>query len=712
MKKRLIKALLCLLITVVTILITNEVKAVTFSGITDTYDDTQIVPYGKEITVNKSNEEELSINKTDIAELLGDNIMRIKDVGHFEVTVKNTSTQKEEKIKFFSWNVYMKNGKFYTYTDVNRRKKSSVLHSKVYLATEKTSEKKTIKVKEHFFAGGYINGKLDGKYITNHNVTKKYKRYFKYSFDKNFTTIEVNKISLNETKIEANGIVPVKQLVATVEPSNATYKEVTWSSSDDKIAKVDNNGNVTILAAGEVVITAKSHNGKTASCKIIISKVEPTEITLNKTSLELAVGRKEQLVAKISPDNATERDITYTSSNSKVAKVNQKGEITAVSEGEAVITAKTSNGKTAECKVKSKIIQLISLEFKDKELNTLKGDITQLSLVFNPSNASIFTLEYKSSNDAVASVDSNGKVTSKEVGEVKITATVNGDKTAECKIIIKEILVEKVTLNKDSLKMKSNETETLKATITPQNATNQQLTWTSSNPSVATVDSNGKVTTIKSGEATITVTTANGKKATCKVTVDDTLTGAEVGQILADAAKIVYDKHRSSFGYNVNYGSAAKRKTYNYSVNSRHVRTSSTKKYKYWVNCEGFCKTVMRWVGITDRSKYMATIRCSSWKVDGVSKVTRYGQTGYLASKVKSKLLPGDILIWRGRGSHLGIYVGDGRVVEISDSGVRNVPLSQYNSYRILKYIWRVTDARAALLDRNKLNGNLTGIEW
>ena len=520
MERKLIKALLCLLITVITIFITNEVKAVTFSNVSETYNDTKVVPYGKEITVDKSKDEEISIvGQTDVAELLGDNIIRINGVGYFEVTVKNTSTQEEEKIKFFAWNVYLKRGRFYTYTDVNRKKKSSIVYSKAYLATEETTKKKALKVKEHFFAnGGRIKGTLDGKYITNYYGKKKAK-YFDYSFEKQFVTVEVEKVSLNETNIEVDGIKAIKQLVATVEPSNATYKEVTWLSSNENIAKVDDNGNVTIKAAGEVTITAKTSNGKTASCKIKINKVEPTGITLNKTSLELAVSHKEKIIANISPDNATEKMITYTSSDNKIAKVNQNGEITAVSKGDAIITAKTSNGKTAECKVKSVVIDLLGISFKDKELTIPKGETQELSLILNPTNATIFTLEYKSSNEAVASVDSNGKVTGKELGNAKITVTANGTKVAECDVTVKEVLVEKVELNKDKLTIKPEKTETLKATITPADATNTKLTWSSSDESIVKVDDKGNITAIKNGEATITVATANGKKAECKVKV-------------------------------------------------------------------------------------------------------------------------------------------------------------------------------------------------
>ena len=158
------------------------------------------------------------------------------------------------------------------------------------------------------------------------------------------TSIKLNKSSLKLTKGSSETI------KATLTPSNAT-EEITWSSSDEKIAKVDKNGKVTALKAGKATITVKSASGKKATCEVTVEDgIMVTSIKLNKTSLEIIYGSTNKLIATITPSNATE-GITWSSSNEKIVTVNKNGEITTVAAGVAKITVKSASGKTAECTV-------------------------------------------------------------------------------------------------------------------------------------------------------------------------------------------------------------------------------------------------------------------------------------------------------------------------------------------------------------------------
>ena len=116
-------------------------------------------------------------------------------------------------------------------------------------------------------------------------------------------------------------------------------------------------------------------------------------------------------------------------------------------------------------------------------------------------------------------MDANGKVTGVKAGEATITVTTeDGGKTATCKVTVSEtsVAVTGVTLNKTELILDTGGSETLTATVAPADATNQKVTWKSDKPEIATVDDNGKVTAVKAGEATVTVTTQDGgKTATC-----------------------------------------------------------------------------------------------------------------------------------------------------------------------------------------------------
>ena len=179
---------------------------------------------------------------------------------------------------------------------------------------------------------------------------------------------------------------------------------------------------------------------------------------------------------------------------------------------------------------KTEIISATSLELSSENLTINKGEAAILKATIKPDNTSD-QVKYESSDKNIATVDSTGKITAKSGGTATITATV-GDLKKECKVTVKEVKVEKVTLNKTNITLNQTNykmitektvsgqpTATLKATITPSNATDKTIKYTSSNKKVATVDSNGKITAHLQGTATITATAANGKKAPCKLVV-------------------------------------------------------------------------------------------------------------------------------------------------------------------------------------------------
>lgn len=165
--------------------------------------------------------------------------------------------------------------------------------------------------------------------------------------------IAVTLISFNKTSLTLE-IRESETLTVTILPSNATDKSVTWSSTNSSVAAVS-GGKVTAKSEGATTITATTHNGKSAICTVIVNEpapevIEVTSISLNKTFLTLEIGESETLTATVSPSNATDKSVTWTSSDQSVATV-VNGNITAVGSGTATITATTSNGKTATCAV-------------------------------------------------------------------------------------------------------------------------------------------------------------------------------------------------------------------------------------------------------------------------------------------------------------------------------------------------------------------------
>lgn len=326
--------------------------------------------------------------------------------------------------------------------------------------------------------------------------------------------VAVTSVTLSKTSQELE-IGNTFQLTATVNPSNATNKHVDWVSSNSAVATVTPTGLVTAKSEGTANITATA-DGKSAVCKVTVKKpaVPVASVELDKTDVTLDAEETVILKATVKPDDATDKTITWASSNTSVATVDNNGKVTGIDNGTVNITA-TSGGKTATCKV-TVIVQVksITLDITSETIAVGKEPLT-LTATVNPSNAADKTVTWTSSNPSVATVD-RGAVTAVNSGTATITAEASG-KTATCEITV-IILVESVTLNKTELIIKEGVSETLVATVKPDSATDKTVTWTSSDTAVATVDSNGKVDAKVPGVAVIKATSGD-QSASCIVTV-------------------------------------------------------------------------------------------------------------------------------------------------------------------------------------------------
>ena len=332
-------------------------------------------------------------------------------------------------------------------------------------------------------------------------------------------SIQLNKTELRTTEGDKN------KLTVSYNPNNTTVdKTVAWTSSDNKVATVDKDGNVTSVGAGTATITA-TVAGKTATCKVTVSKKEVAleSIKLNKTAVSGKVGDSEKLTVSYNPNNTTvDKTVAWTSSDKKVATVDKNGNVEMVGVGSATITA-TVAGKKATCKVtvSKKEVALESIKLNKTAVSGKVGDSEKLTVSYNPNNTTVDkTVAWTSSDKKVATVDKNGNVEMVGAGSATITATVAG-KTATCKVTVskKEVALESIKLNKTAVSGKVGDSEKLTVSYNPNNTTvDKTVAWTSSDKKVATVDKNGNVEMVGAGSATITATVA-GKKATCKVTV-------------------------------------------------------------------------------------------------------------------------------------------------------------------------------------------------
>ena len=331
-------------------------------------------------------------------------------------------------------------------------------------------------------------------------------------------SVPVESVSLDKTSasiVEGENA----QLIATVHPDDATDKTVTWSTSDATVATVD-NGLVTARKEGTAIITV-SASDKTATCTIIVAKkvIPVTSVTLNYSEWTLGKGSSLQLLATVYPNNATDKTVTWSSSDSQVAYVDTSGLVTAVGMGTTIITAKAGE-QTATCKI-NVTIPIISLSFCNDNSQIIHvGESTVWQVVIEPEDATDKTVTWSVySNPEVVSVDQNGMITGLSEGQARIKAAAGSLWTISSIYVSPAIIpVESVTLDHSEWTLGKGSSLQLLATVYPNNATDKTVTWSSSDSQVAYVDASGLVTAVGTGTTIITAK-AGGQTATCKINV-------------------------------------------------------------------------------------------------------------------------------------------------------------------------------------------------
>jgi gliding motility-associated-like protein len=369
--------------------------------------------------------------------------------------------------------------------------------------------------------------------------------------NQNVATVAVTGVTMSPTTASV-AVGSTQQLTATIAPANATNQNVTWTSSNTAVATVGTSGIVTAVSAGTATITVTTADGsKTATSVITASTVAVTGVSISPTTATISIGgAAQQLTATLAPANASNKSVTWTSSNTAVATVSAAGLVTAVAAGTATITVKTADGSktsTATITVNSaitftvyfsppagwgtgiKIYWWSALPSGVLADGTWPGvsmsgpingyysytftNVTSTNLIFNDGSNQTANL-----NRGTTGWYLNGTWYNTNPGT--------------------PIAVTGVTVSPTTATLATGATQQLTATIAPSNATNTAVSWSSSNTAVATVSSTGLVTAVAAGAATITVTTADGSKtATSAVTVSAiSVTGVTVSPTTASLA--------------------------------------------------------------------------------------------------------------------------------------------------------------------------------
>ena len=324
--------------------------------------------------------------------------------------------------------------------------------------------------------------------------------------------VAVSEISLSESSgtIGVNG---TKKISASVKPSNATNKKISYSSSDTGVATVDSSGLITAKKAGMAYITLIAED-KTASYKImVVGSVALKGISVSPQTLELNENGSGKLNVSYNPSDATNKKVTWKSDDPNIATVDGSGNVKAVGPGTTTITViANDNAHTAKATVTVNALDktLKGISLNKKELTLDVGKTETLTITYNPANAENKEVTWKSSNSMIVSVE-NGKLTAKKPGTVTITVTSSdGDYKVTCQVKVPSPPIETIEFKEaEQTVYLGTETE-LEMVTTPEGAIIEDAIWTSSDEKVAIVE-NDILRALSIGTATITISDKEGK---------------------------------------------------------------------------------------------------------------------------------------------------------------------------------------------------------
>ena len=368
------------------------------------------------------------------------------------------------------------------------------------------------------------------------------------------TEVNVTGVSVSPTS-KTLYVGGTQQLTATVSPSDASNKAVTWKSGNTSVATVSDTGLVTAKATGTATITVTTvDGGKTATSTITVVANPPTTtpvtgVSVSPSSVSLEIGDTKYLTATVSPSDASNKAVTWKSGNSSVATVSDTGLVTAKATGTATITVTTvDGGKTATSTItvvekSPTTIPVTGVSVSPKSIELDIGEEATITATVSPSNATNKKVSWSSSNQNIVTVDANGKVTGVKAGTATITVvTENGGKQDTTSIVVSDPAhyivppIEKITINEKNITLKTEERIKLSYTIEPETAITNKVYWKSSDESIAIVTEEGEVLGVSKGTVTITAYNETGEvkaETTISVTNDgeNPKTGASIPKI-------------------------------------------------------------------------------------------------------------------------------------------------------------------------------------
>lgn len=366
----------------------------------------------------------------------------------------------------------------------------------------------------------------------------------------NNTKVEIKEINFTDNVINLKVNEEYNMQIDYV-PTNYIQEDIVYVVNDDSVLSIDSNGLIKALKTGNAIVSAITKSGKTTNAEVVVeddsvvftkSFVPISNIEINESKINLTSGQTYQIKYTIEPNNATDKTIMWETTDARIATVTDTGLISARQAGNVVLTAYSINGKqkSISLTVSSVAVNLSSIELNPSELVLNLGETYQIKSTYIPSNAKVNEVNWTSSNENVVTVD-KGLVKAIGYGTSNITLNADGIEKEVIVTVSKDDIIDitSLSLTESTLIMKANTTHQLKANITPTDATNTNLVWSSSDSSIATINNKGLITAIKSGTTTITIKSTNNKTSTLKLTVENSASSNNPEQVLLNSDSIV-----------------------------------------------------------------------------------------------------------------------------------------------------------------------------
>lgn len=301
-----------------------------------------------------------------------------------------------------------------------------------------------------------------------------------------------------------------KRLTATINPEDTTEdKTITWSSDNENVLFVDQNGQIRGIKEGTANVKAVVA-GKETTKQITVNEIHINSIAIDgDQEFEMIKNQTKNLSVTINPENTTDdKGVVWKTNNEEVARVDNDGKVTALKEGEATITATVGTNETS-VKINVKEIHINSVVINELDDEFTRGDEFKFSATYTPENTTDEnkTVEWSSSNTDVGTIDQEGNFVALKEGTTKITAKIGNIKAEREVTVIENHVGDFKLLQEEGEVLNIGNTQKLVTVVNPENCTDAYtIKYSSSDEAIATVDENGNVTALKDGKVVITAT--------------------------------------------------------------------------------------------------------------------------------------------------------------------------------------------------------------